>query len=815
MRVLRLRNDFCATSWAAKPSPFLRVLTLWAVGRGILLAMVSQTRFGLAIVLAMSAVVARGEPPAATYVFPAGGQRGTKVAIRVGGMFLYEHARFEILGPGASSSPEIKRTETTWFDGPLIRQPASQAAENYPKDYAGEIQIATGAPLGFRRWRVWNAQGITPLARFVVGNLPEIVEEEIDGRPIPVTVALPVTINGRIFPREDVDAWSFEAQAGQAITCSLAATEFGSPLKGRLEIRDPSGKAIAESTGSGVGDAQLRFVATETGTHEVRIHDIQFGGLQNYVYRLTVTNGPWIDSVYPLGGRRGTEVKLEGQGQQLPQSLTAKVPDVAPGIPYHAFEYGGRTLNPIRFDVDELPEVQETEPNASAIQSQIVAIPVVANGRIDQAGDKDSWQLALKKGESLHIQCRASLLGSPLAAELVLRDAAGKDLARADALDGTGEPVLNFTAPENGKYLLEIGDKFPTRGGPAFGYRIRIAPPIKTPDFELVIPDSLVVDGDGVKNLEVQVLRSGDFKGPITLHVDGLPAGITAEDVKLPDGAPKGVLVLKSAPNPPVMTALLKVTGTAEIAGKPLQRIAHVASVPGDAPLEELRFVTALKTPFKFRGTYDLRFAPRGTVLRKKFLIERGGYEGPLEVRLADKQGRHLQGVSGPVMTIPPGASEFEYPLALAPWMELSRTSRSNLMLTGEVKDSAGAVHKVSFTTQEQNEQLVALVAPGPLKVVSQRKTFTAVPGGELAIDIELKRDRTVNSPIKLELVVPKHVRDISAEPITLPAGTESGQLRLRFGAAPGPFNGPLLLRATAERGGEPVIGETEIELAR
>jgi hypothetical protein len=73
-------------------------------------------------------------------------------------------------------------------------------------------------------------------------------------------------------------------------------------------------------------------------------------------------------------------------------------------------------------------------------------------------------------------------------------------------------------------------------------------------------------------------------------------------------------------------------------------------------------------------------------VLKKRYTIDRGGFEGPLVAQLAERQGRHLQGVSGPVVAIPAGESRFEYPLTLPPWMELGRTSRTNLMLTGESK---------------------------------------------------------------------------------------------------------------------------------
>ena len=49
----------------------------------------------------------------------------------------------------------------------------------------------------------------------------------------------------------------------------------------------------------------------------MRIGDINSGGLQNYVYRLTLTDGPWVESVYPLGGRRGTSVEVATASQRL------------------------------------------------------------------------------------------------------------------------------------------------------------------------------------------------------------------------------------------------------------------------------------------------------------------------------------------------------------------------------------------------------------------------------------------------------------------------------------------------------------------
>jgi hypothetical protein len=144
-------------------------------------------------------------PPEASYIFPAGGQRGTTVKVRVGGVFLHTQCRWEMLGTGVKVSPYLTRIPTIWFEGPLLPIPDSQRTEDYPKDMAGEVTIAKDAALGRRAWRVWTSQGATPSLKFVVGELPEIVEEEIEGDPVPVAVKLPVTINGRIFPRGNVD----------------------------------------------------------------------------------------------------------------------------------------------------------------------------------------------------------------------------------------------------------------------------------------------------------------------------------------------------------------------------------------------------------------------------------------------------------------------------------------------------------------------------------------------------------------------------------------------------------------------------------
>src|SRR5262245_28516033 len=314
-------------------------------------------RWLIALALLLTAATARDEPPVASYIFPAGGQRGTTVPIRVGGLFLHSQCNFHLLGPGVEAAPSLKRTQTRWFEGPLLPLPDSQQAEDYPKDMAGSIRIAADAAAGVRYWQLSTAQGATPAMKFVVGDLPEIVEQEIAGDPLPVEVKLPVTINGRIFPREDVDIWTFHARQGEAITCEVQAARIGSPLDTHLEVLDVQGHRIAEALAKNGGDPVLHFTAPADALYQVRIHDISSRGGQAYVYRLTLTADPYIERIYPLGGRRDSKTTFTLTGQGMPkQPLAIDLPATGPKDFWHRVELNGKLTNPFLIELDDLPE---------------------------------------------------------------------------------------------------------------------------------------------------------------------------------------------------------------------------------------------------------------------------------------------------------------------------------------------------------------------------------------------------------------------------------------------------------------------------
>src|SRR5205807_382609 len=138
--------------------------------------------------------------------------------------------------------------------------------------------------------------------------------------------------------------------------------------------------------------------------------------------------GPWVKSVYPLGGTRGTDLKCNVSIAGADRSLTVKVPENAPAIFEQRFEIDGRLSNPVLMATDTLAEKLEQEPNDATAQGLSFSVPSMLNGRIDKPADVDVWSFDAEKGKLLTIEMQAARLGSSLQALVAIQDANGKEL---------------------------------------------------------------------------------------------------------------------------------------------------------------------------------------------------------------------------------------------------------------------------------------------------------------------------------------------------------------------------------------------------
>lgn len=316
----------------------------------------------------------------------------------------------------------------------------------------------------------------------------------------------------------------------------------------------------------------------------VEIKDAIYRGREDFVYRVTIGEQPFVAGIYPLGGRAGEEVRLELRGWNLPATnLVAKCP-AEPGVYNLQDLLGNRApaepAQRISFEAGALPETGELEPNDAPATAALVTLPVVINGRIGRPGDVDVFSFEGRAGQGLVAEVMARRLGGPLDSILKLCDASGKQLALNDdhADPGCGlethhaDSALDFTLPADGKYYITIAD-VQTRGGPEFGYRLRLSAP--RPDFALrVVPSSVSARPGFSVPLTVYAMRKDGFTNAIRLQLDNAPPGFSVSGAVLPEGADRVRITLgvPAAASGILLPEKLTMTGSAIVGGKRIER---------------------------------------------------------------------------------------------------------------------------------------------------------------------------------------------------------------------------------------------------
>ena len=113
--------------------------------------------------------------------------------------------------------------------------------------------------------------------------------------------------------------------------------------------------------------------------------------------------------------------------------------------------------------------------------------------------------------------------------------------------------------------------------------------------------------------------------------------------------------------------------------------------------------------------------------------------------------------------------------------MEILRTSRTNLMATGIVIDPDGSRHPVTYSTDAQSEQMVSIVSPELMTLVLEPASALAGPGQWAVGCMSAHGARRLTGSVRVELVCPRHIQGVSAEPVTIESADRPADLRVRF----------------------------------
>ena len=403
-------------------------------------------------------------------IFPLGAQQGAAYELMARGQMLAGAKRIEVergLGQGL---------EVTALSS------AADAA-------TGQLNVVKDAPLGVYHLRLLTRAGWSNPVKFFVGDLPELIEAAPNAAPDQAQrVSIPVTINGRIERKGDVDRFTFRAGACEQLVFEVKAEELGSPLDTHLTLYNGKGSELASNDDADPNnrlnrDARLEFSFLDAGDYSLAIRDLSRLGGPDYGYRLTIRKPApsfslSFDTDRPIVERGGAgalkitakrwegfdgEIQLEVLG--LPKTISASP----------AVIKKGETQASITLKCE------------SSVAPEVFPIRVVGEAKINDQGVK---QLA-------RMQVRVSGIGPGFTTAQIV------------------EVPLAITEPVH--FNLEVGaTQVPlVRGGSA--------------------------------EFTVTAKRREGFKTAIALVVENLPAGVTAEEVQIREDGNHAVVKLKAS----------------------------------------------------------------------------------------------------------------------------------------------------------------------------------------------------------------------------------------------------------------------------
>ena len=571
--------------------------------------------------------------PELTSIAPQGGQRGTNVEIAFKGKNISKATALLFSGEGISGEIGEKTGEAAvFFSGEGI-------SGHIPNDsrLVAQITIVPNAALGMREVRLVTPKGVSNAQPFVVGDLPEVGEIEPNSEPSAANwINLPTTVSGVIDSVDDQDFFRFNAKAEQRLICDVTASRMGSLLDSFLALFGPDGVEIASNDIANGLDSLIDYTIPMEGEYTLRIRDLRYKGGEEFVYRLSVGELPYLDSIFPLGGRRGTENTIAVSGRNLADVMSMQV-SIAPNAPLGVQDVrvmtpSGLSTSSYPFMVGDLPEFVETEPNNTREQvtsdeagANTVTSPVIINGQIELEEDVDYFTFTAEKEQRLIFEVTAQRLGSKLDALLTLFNKVEADDKAEDSDAATdwstatqpedeilavnddtmgSEARIDHTFEEAGDYAIAIRD-LNNGGGPDFAYRLSIAP--LQPDFQLTVtPDNPRICRGDSTSLTLEVSRIDEFNGPLRFAIPNLPKDFAVSPTVLEPDQIRALITLTAPPDAPLGFLPITLIGIGAIHNRRVERKAEPDPI----------FLTVMEAP---------QFSLRSRRSRSKYrTIERG-----------------------------------------------------------------------------------------------------------------------------------------------------------------------------------------------
>ena len=496
---------------------------------------------------------------------PMGGTVGTQVEVVITGEHIDEAKELIFDHPGIVATPKLD-------------------AQGQPEPNKYLVSIASDCPPGLYEARVMSKLGISSSRIFAVDTLREIKQTTPNtslGTSIEISVN---SITNAVMTAKSVDYYSFLAQKGHRYAVYCSSRGIDSKLDPVIIMADDSGRDLQVERRGDV----LDFTAKTDGKHVIKVHELTFKGGPAYFYRLHVR-----------------EIATD---EPLPSFASTKS--------VSAFSWPPSGL------AEQASQV-ELEPNGTS-HPQAVSLPCDIAGNFYPAADMDVFEFTAKQGEEWWVEVASERLGRPTDPSILVQHVSGEpgkpiltDVAELTDIaspirpssngyaydgppyDGGSTDVLGkLVIKQDGLHRLQLSDSF---GGTRVDARNRYRLIVRkaAPDFALAawglhmelrngdrnaLSKPLALRAGATVALEVVAVRRDGFDGDIQLQLNGLPAGVTAQGLKIPTGKTRGIMLITAQQDAAPCLANLDFTGTGTIGEQPVSRPVQMAQMAWPVP---------------------------------------------------------------------------------------------------------------------------------------------------------------------------------------------------------------------------------------
>ena len=458
---------------------------------------------------------------------------------------------------------------------------------------AARVERSGGVPLArVRASGVPGGLDLESLPQLIVDNLTE-VRESIDPAEGPARAAVPVVLNGRIDPAGDEDRFVLSVTPGQKLHFAVEAAERGSALDGVLQVFDAKGGQLAQADDTTTAPATKAANAKNTGTVSpdptldftvpagqteltLGLRDLASRGGIGFPYRIVVsTTVPGFkvalnesQASVPKGGTVavGATVARKGYNGPIvlrvvnpPAGLSARPGTIADGQTLGVFTVSaaadavfgvvnldvvaeaqgvdGRTV--VKVGKTTVFAQQETLQTNTMTQDGLTVAPALAQG-LSLDTPSEPIEVAHGSGVPIPVKVAREKDADGALAVTLLNPTPGvtgspatigaKDVGVTVTLNTTTDiPLGPMTVALVAKGKVAGVDR--SIDAPALTINV-----IRPASVELASA-AIEIKAGATAEFKGKVLRKGAFKEPVTVKVNGLPAGLKADPVTVPADA--------------------------------------------------------------------------------------------------------------------------------------------------------------------------------------------------------------------------------------------------------------------------------------